>query len=108
MKPLIFVGRALEDLKAFPLDARRDIGFQLDRIQRGRDPLDWKPMTTIGTGVREIRYRDATGAFRVIYVARFEEAIYVLHAFQKKSQQTSKRDLMIAQQRLSAITERDE
>ncbi|VVB48341.1 hypothetical protein RHAL1_03272 [Beijerinckiaceae bacterium RH AL1] len=65
-------------------------------------------MTTIGTGVREIRYRDATGAFRVIYVARFEEAIYVLHAFQKKSQQTSKRDIMIAQQRLRAITERDE
>lgn len=108
MKPLIFVGRAREDLKAFPLDARRDIGFQLDRIQRGRDPFDWKPMTTIGTGVREIRYRDATGAFRVIYVARFEEAIYVLHAFQKKPQQTSKRDLMIAQQRLRAITERDE
>lgn len=108
MKPLIFVGRAREDLKAFPLDARRDIGFQLDRIQRGRDPFDRKPITTIGTGVREIRYRDATGAFRVIYVARFEEAIYVLHAFQKKSQQTSKRDLMIAQQRLRAITERDE
>ena len=106
MKPLIFLGSAREDLRAFPEDARRGMGFQLDRVQRGREPDDWKPMPSIGTGVREIRFRDVAGAFRVIYVARFEEAIYVLHAFEKKTQQTSRRDLLVAKQRLRAIAER--
>jgi phage-related protein len=71
----------------------------LDRVQRGLDPDDWKPMTTIGPGVREIRVRDATGAYRVVYVAKFVEAVYVLHAFQKKSPRTSPRDLGVAQSR---------
>ena len=103
MKPVFFLGSSLDDLRAFPERARRDAGFELDRVQRGLDPQDWKPMQTIGPGVREIRVRDATGAFRVIYVATFIEAVYVLHAFAKKTQRTPQRDLTLAQLRLRAL-----
>ena len=96
MKPLVFLGDALEQLRAFPEPIRKEAGVQLHKVQLGLDPSDWKPMTTIGTGVREIRIRDGSGAFRIIYVARIEEAIYVLHAFQKKTQQTPKRDIELA------------
>ena len=96
MKPVEFRGAALDDLRGFPLDARREAGHQLDQVQRGRDPDDWKPMASIGQGVREIRVREASGAFRVIYVAKFEDAIYVLHCFQKKTQKTSARDIEVA------------
>ncbi len=106
MKPVIFIGDALESLRAFPERARRNAGFQLDRIQRGFDPDDWKPMTTVGSGVREIRIRDISGAYRVIYVASIAEAIYVLHAFQKKSQRTPPRDLTIAKARLAELKRR--
>lgn len=94
-----FRGTALADLRAFPVAARREAGFQLDRVQQGSDPDDWKPMNTIGAGVREIRIRDAAGAFRVIYVAKFAAAIYVLHCFQKRTQRTSKADLTLAMRR---------
>lgn len=97
MKPVVFLGDSLDDLRALPERARRDAGFQIDRVQRGLDPDDWKPMQTVGPGVREIRVRDASGAFRVIYVATFADAIYVLHAFAKKTQRTSARDLTLAQ-----------
>lgn len=95
-KPIEFRGTALEDLRGFPVEARRMAGFQLHRIQHGQEPDDWKPMTSIGAGVRELRVRDADGAFRVIYVAKFSDAIYVLHCFQKKSQRTSKEDTELA------------
>lgn len=98
-KPVEFVGTALDDLRAFPLSARREAGHQLDQVQHGQEPDDWKPMNTIGRGVREIRIRDAAGAFRVMYVARLAEAIYVLHCFQKKTQKTSKTDLELAAKR---------
>jgi phage-related protein len=98
-KPLRFCGCALDDLREFPLSARRDAGHQLDQVQRGRDPDDWKPVNTIGQGVREIRIRDANGAFRIIYLAKFADAAYVLHCFQKKTQKTSKADLDLATQR---------
>lgn len=98
-KPVEFRGSALDDLRAFPQAARREAGYQLDRVQRGREPDDWKPMNTIGRGVQEIRIRDTTGAFRVLYVARFDDAVYVLHCFQKKTQKTSKPDLNLAAQR---------
>jgi phage-related protein len=98
-KPVEFRGSALEDLRAFPEAARREAGYQLDQVQHGREPDHWKPMNTVGRGVREIRIRDATGAFRVIYVARFGDAVYVLHCFQKKAQKTSKADLDLAAQR---------
>lgn len=102
-KPIIFQGTALSDLRAFPTAARREAGFQLDRIQAGKEPDDWKPMATVGSGVQEIRIRDASGAFRVLYVAKFESAIYVLHCFQKKTQKTSRGDLELATQRMKDL-----
>jgi phage-related protein len=98
-KPVEFLDSALDDLRAFPLGARREAGHQIDQVQRGLEPDDWKPMHTVGQGVREIRIRDAAGAFRVIYVAKFADAIYVLHCFQKKTQKTSKTDLDLAAKR---------
>jgi|SRR5271165_2725401 len=98
-KPLSFRGSTLDDLRAFPATARREAGYQLDKVQTGFDPTDWKPMNTVGQGVREIRVRDKDGAFRVIYVAKFESAVYVLHCFQKKTQATSKADLDLAESR---------
>jgi phage-related protein len=98
-KPVEFRGTALEDLRAFPKAARREAGYQLDQVQHGREPDDWKPMNTVGRGVREIRIRDSTGAFRVMYVAKFDDAVYVLHCFQKKTQKTSRADLNLAAQR---------
>lgn len=103
MKPVVFLGGSLDDLRAFPQRARRDAGFQLERVQRGLEPDDWKPMHTVGPGVREIRVREASGAFRVIYVARFVEAVYVLHAFAKKTARTTPRDLALAQSRFRAL-----
>ncbi len=98
-KPIEFRGSALDDLRAFPVSARREAGHQLDQVQNGREPQDWKPMPTIGQGAQEIRVRDAAGAFRVIYVAKLAGAIYVLHCFQKKTQKTSKADLDLAAKR---------
>ncbi|HZP75283.1 MAG TPA: type II toxin-antitoxin system RelE/ParE family toxin [Pseudolabrys sp.] len=103
MKPVVFLGDSLERLREFPERPRRDAGFQLDRVQRGLDPDDWKPMSTIGASVSEIRVRDASGAYRVIYVATLAEAVYVLHAFQKKTQKTSARDLTLATTRLKIL-----
>ena len=103
MKPIAFVGGALDDLRDFPPDACREAGYQLDNVQRGLDPDDWKPMASIGLGVREIRVRDNVGAFRVVYIARLPDAIYVLHAFQKKTQQTAQRDLDLAAIRFKQI-----
>src|SRR5262245_6652326 len=103
MKPVAFWGDALDAIRSFPPGARRAAGFQIDRIQRGLDPDDWKPMKTIGPGVREIRVREAAGAFRVIYIATLADAVHVLHAFQKTSQATSKRDLDLASSRLKDL-----
>ena len=99
LKPVEFRGSALNDLRTFPLSARREARYQIDQVQQGQDPDDWKPMPTIGQGVREIRIRDAAGVFRVVYVARFADAVYVLHCFQKKTQKTSKSDLDLANDR---------
>lgn len=98
-KDVAFRGSALEDLRAFPVTVRRQAGYQIDRVQQGLDPNDWKPMNTIGRGVREIRVQDASGAFRVVYVAKFEQAVFVLHCFQKKSARTSREDLALASDR---------
>lgn len=104
MKPLFFQGSALDDLRAFPEEARRTAGFQLNRVQCGLDPNDWKPMPSIGPGVRELRVRDDAGAFRVIYTATRPEAVYVLHAFHKKTRATAQRDLDLAKARLRDLT----
>ena len=101
-KPLYWVGSARTDLRAFPVAARRTAGFQLRRVQHGLDPDDWKPMQSIGPGVREIRVH-TDSEHRVFYVARFEDAIYVLHAFQKRSRKTPKRDLQLARERLRTV-----
>lgn len=99
-KPVEFRGSSLQDLRAFPAAARREAGHQIDLIQNGQEPDDWKPMaTTVGPGAKEIRIRDEAGAFRVIYVAKFNDAIYVLHCFQKKAAQTSKPDIDLAEKR---------
>lgn len=98
-KPVTFRGASLEDLRAFPASARREAGYQLDKVQNGEPPADWKPMAAVGQGVQEIRIRDEAGAFRVIYVAKFVDAVYVLHCFQKKTQATSKADLDLAEKR---------
>lgn len=103
LKPVTFHGDALDRLRDFPEHARQQAGYELHRVQGGAEPNDWKPMPTIGPGVREIRVRDASGAFRVIYVANLPTAIHVLHAFQKKTRQTAKRDLDIASARLRQI-----
>ncbi len=103
MKPLNFRASSLNDLMSFSDGAKRRAGFELDKVQRGEQPSDFKPMTSIGTGVEEIRLRDESGAYRVIYVARFTDAVYVLHCFQKKTQQTAKRDIDLATQRLKDL-----
>ena len=89
----------MEDLRAFPLVARREAGHQLDQVQNGREPDDWKPMSAVGRGVKEIRIRDEAGAFRVLYLAKFADAVYVLHCFQKKTEKTSKADVGMAAKR---------
>ena len=103
MKPIQFLGDSLRCLREFPASARQDAGYQLYQVEQGRQPDDFKPMPAIGKGVEEIRIRDETGAFRVIYTARRAEAIYVLHAFQKKTQATAKRDLEIAKARFAQL-----
>jgi phage-related protein len=101
-KPLILLGSSRRDLRAFPAVPPRLTGFQLRRVQQGLDPDDWKPMPTVGPGVREIRIHVA-GAHRVFYVATRAEAIYVLHAFEKKTQKTAARDLEIGRDRFRLL-----
>jgi phage-related protein len=95
-KPLSFAGDSRARPQDFPEDARRAAGRELDRVQLGNEPLDWKPMTIIGKGVREIRVKEKAGAFRVVYVANIGTKIYVLHAFQKKTEKTAQRDIDLA------------
>lgn len=99
MKPVRFMGTAKEDLSAFPDPVKLRAGHELFMVQVGREPDDWKPMTSIGAGACEMRVRDASGAFRLVYVATFRSAIYVLHAFQKKSRKTAHSDLRLAKRR---------
>lgn len=103
MKVVRFTGTAREDLAAFPEPARRTAGYELFMVQVGREPSNFKPMPDVGLGVYEIRVRDRAGAFRVIYVARFDEALYVLHAFQKKTPKTSRLDIELAKRRYRLI-----
>ena len=102
-KPIEFLGSALRDLKSFPLSAKREAGYQLDRVQHGLEPADFKPMSGIGLDVREIRIRDDMGNYRVIYVAKFAHAVYVLHCFQKKTLKTRQTDLRLAIQRYKEL-----
>jgi phage-related protein len=102
MKPLAFVGTSQDDLRNFPDEARRAAGFELHAVEQGLDPSDWKPMKAIGAGVKEIRIH-VLGEWRILYVAKFANAVYVLHAFQKKTQKTRKEDIAIAKNRYREI-----
>ncbi|MDE2095154.1 MAG: type II toxin-antitoxin system RelE/ParE family toxin [Burkholderiales bacterium] len=103
MKPIRFLGDSLKRLREFPEDARQDAGYQLDKVQRGEQPDDFKPMPSIGQGVEEIRVWDEAGTFRLIYTARIGNTVVVLHAFQKKTLATSKRDIDLARARWSQL-----
>ncbi|MDR2000027.1 MAG: type II toxin-antitoxin system RelE/ParE family toxin [Zoogloeaceae bacterium] len=99
MKPLKFIDSSQKDLREMPAEARHALGVELMAVQYGREPSDFKSMPEVGAGTYEIRYRDVNGAFRVIYVAKFADAVYVLHAFQKKTQKTPKPDIDLASNR---------
>ena len=103
MRSVTFHGDSLDRLRDFPEEARREAGHELYQVQQGRDPMHWRPMPTVGAGVREIRIRDGGGAYRVIYIASLADAIHVLHAFEKKSQKTAQRDLDLAAKRLRQL-----
>ncbi len=102
MKRIEFLGSSLKTVREFPALAKKEAGYQLDRVQHGLDPMDWKPMKSVGQGVREIRIQEE-GQYRVIYVASFEEKVYVLHAFQKKTRKTSKQDLEAARRAFKEV-----
>ncbi|MBI2266747.1 MAG: type II toxin-antitoxin system RelE/ParE family toxin [Armatimonadetes bacterium] len=104
MKPLTWIASSLDDVKTFPAEARKEIGYQLYKIQAGLEPSDWKPLSSLGAGIREIRVH-AGNEYRVIYVAKFEEAVYVLHTFVKKATKTLKRDMMLASERIGQLAE---
>ena len=101
-RPLVWLGSSLADLRAFPPDARRAAGYQLRRVQVGMMPSDWKAVSSVRPGVYEIRVH--TGIeHRVFYVAKFSEAIYVLHAFEKKTRQTRSDDIEVGRRRYARL-----
>jgi phage-related protein len=102
MKPLKFVGSSLDDLRNFPDEARRGAGFELHALQSGLEPTDWKPLNVVGPGVKEMRIH-MLGEWRVIYIAKLPDAVYVLHAFQKKTRKTNQQDLDLARTRYKQI-----
>lgn len=103
LKDIDFRGSSLDDLRSFPSGAMRDAGYQLDRVQHGEDPSDFKPMRGIGSGVYEIRVWDDAGTYRVIYVAKFVDTVHVLHCFQKKTEKTSQKDIDLARSRFKEL-----
>lgn len=102
-KPIDWRGSSLDDLREFPEAVRRLAGYQLRKLQRGEVPDDWRPFPEVGPGVNEIRIASSDRWFRVLYVAKFEEAIYVLHSFQKSTRKTSRNDVEIAATRYRAV-----
>jgi phage-related protein len=102
MKPLVWLGSSHDDIREFPEEARQEAGFELYQIQQGHEPSDWKPVLTVGAGVKEVRVH-GRNEYRVMYVAKFAEAVYVLHAFVKKTQQTSKADIELARTRFKQL-----
>lgn len=106
LKPIEFLGSSRKALAKFPAEARRTAGFQLDLVQRGLDPVDWKPFWSAGPGAMELRVRDSAGAFRVVYVAKFDDAVYVLHAFQERGRKTARLDVELARVRYAELLKR--
>ena len=103
MKKVEFLGDSHAVIRGFPSTVKWKVGGQLYLVQSGLDPDDWKPMTSIGQGVREIRVRDISGAYRVIYVTNIGDQIYVLHAFIKRTQKTPQREIDLARKRLKEL-----
>ena len=103
MKEIIWHGTSKADLIRFPQEVKREAGYQLDKVQHNLEPSNWKPMVAIGQGVKEIRIQEANGQFRVIYVAKFSDGLHVLHAFQKKTQKTNKKNIDLAAKRYKEI-----
>ncbi len=103
MKPVEFLGDTYRVITGFPKDARQAAGYQLRRVQDGIPPEDFRPRQDIGPGVEEIRVWVSSGTYRVMFTARLREKVYVLHAFQKKTQETSKRDNEIARKRFAQL-----
>lgn len=104
-KPVAWLGSSLQELRAFPDDARREAGYQIGRVQQGLAPSDWKPMTTVGPGVIEIRIHTAL-EHRVFYIAKYEDAVYVLHAFAKRTRKTPQSAIDLTRKRLSDLVRR--
>ena len=104
MKEVVWMGTSKTDFKVFPAAVMDDMGHQLFLVQCGIAPNDWKPMTTVGAGVRKIRVKDVAGTFRAVYLANRPEAVYVLHCFQKKTEQTAQREIDLARKRLKDIS----
>lgn len=103
LKPIEWVGSSKEDLRDFPPVAKHEAGYQLELIQDGEEPTDWKPMESVGKGVREIRIKCKDGAFRVFYVVNRPDAIYVLHAFRKTTEKTEGRDIDLGRARFKSL-----
>ena len=102
-KPIYWIGSSYKDLLNFPAEAKQDTGYQLHRIQNGLNPEDWKPFQSIGVGVKEVRLSDSGNAYRIMYIEKFAEKIYVLHSLQKKTQKTRSKDIELAKTRYNAI-----
>jgi phage-related protein len=105
LKPIEFCGNTLRSIRSFPVLVKHEVGHELDKVQRGLTPSDWKPMPTVGKGTREIRIQES-GQYRIIYLATHGKTIYVLHAFRKKSQKTRQSDIKLARDALSQLMHR--
>jgi len=103
-----FEGDSREVLAHFPESVRFDLGYQLFRIQEGKEPYDWKPFKSVGSGCREIRVWDQSGTYRAIYVLIVSDTVHVLHVFQKKSEKTALREVAIARERFRSLKGRIE
>jgi phage-related protein len=106
-KTIYWIGSSYKDLLSFPVEAKRDAGYQLHRIQNGLEPEDWKSFQSVGVGVKEIRINEGGNAFRIMYVAKFAEKIYVLHSFEKKTQKTRSKDIELAKARYNAVVKEE-
>lgn len=102
-RTVVFLGSSKKDLQDFPEAARHDLGHGLWVVQNDREPKDWKPMPSVGPGVRELRTQETSGAFRAIYVVKIADKVLVLHAFQKRTQQTAQKDIDLAKRRYREV-----
>jgi len=103
---VVWEGDSLEVIRRFPGPARQDLGAELRRLQTGDRPLNSRPMPSIGARVYELKEQDERAWYRVIYLAKIENRIYILHCFEKKSAKTGKSNLALAKARLKRVSAR--